>query len=243
MEYKDKFEITGRCNITIYNMDCNEFLEQCQPNEYNLAICDPPYGDGGQELKGAIVGRFGGRFDKYKLGENDKPATRTGGTWAAKYGTEIKHWDVAPEPEYFEKLSEVSEYQIIWGGNYFALPPSRNFIIWQKLTISESFSMAMAEYAWTNINGNSKIFAYAPQGKKHDPRFHPTSKPISLYSWLLNKYAKPGDKILDTHLGSGSIAIACWDLGFDLVACELDCDYYKKACERLTNHTKQGQLF
>jgi site-specific DNA-methyltransferase (adenine-specific) len=244
MEYKDKFELTGRCNITIYNMDCMEFLKHCQPKEYDLAIVDPPYGDGGgEQWDGKPRGRFGGRFEKYKIDKTDNPAARTRGTWAEKYETKIKHWDIAPEPEYFEKLCEVSGNQIIWGGNYFSLPPSRNFVIWQKLTISESFSMAMAEYAWTNIEGNAKIFAYAPQGTKAEPRFHPTQKPVALYKWLLGRYAQEGGKILDTHLGSGSIAIACWDLCFDLVACELDEDYYRQACERLTNHTAQGRLF
>ncbi|GHU11267.1 hypothetical protein FACS1894151_10930 [Spirochaetia bacterium] len=162
-----------------------------------------------------------------------------GGAWASKYGSDINDWDIAPGKEYFDELFRVSNYQIIWGGNYFDLPPSRNFIIWRKLTISENFSMAMAEYAWTNINGNAKVFECAPQ----DPeRFHPTQKPVKLYKWLLSKYAQPGYKILDTHLGSGSIAIACHDLGFDLTGCELDTDYYNAAMERLRIHQKQ-QIF
>ena len=98
----------------------------------------------------------------------------------------------------------------------------------------------MAEYAWTNIQGNAKLFEYAPQDKN---RFHPTQKPVALYKWLLKNYAKEGDKILDTHLGSGSIAIACWDMCYDLTGFELDADYYKAAMERIENYKRQGQLF
>jgi len=177
--------------------------------------------------------RFGGRFDKYKI-------ERTGGPCATKYGTKVEHWDVAPDEEYFNELARISKQQIIWGGNYFPLPPSRNFVIWRKLTISENFTMAMAEYAWTNIQGNAKLFEYAPQDKN---RFHPTQKPVALYKWLLKNYAKEGDKILDTHLGSGSIAIACWDMCYDLTGFELDADYYKAAMERIENYKRQGQLF
>ncbi len=175
--------------------------------------------------------------------------SRTGGTWSVKYQTQgglprdIRHWDYAPGQEYFDELFRVSDKVIIWGGNYFGLPPSRNFIIWKKLSISENFSMAMAEYAWTNIEGNAKIFEYAPQGSKSDARFHPTQKPVALYKWLLSRYAKPGDKILDTHGGSGSICIACHDLGFDLTWMELDEDYYKAACERYNTHASQAVLF
>lgn len=100
-------------------------------------------------------------------------------------------WDVAPEQAYFDELFRISRDQIIWGGNYFALPPTRCFLIWKKLTISESFSMAMAEYAWTSFTGNAKIFEAAPQGNAKEERFHPTQKPIALYSWILSKYAKP----------------------------------------------------
>lgn len=180
--------------------------------------------------------RFGGRFDKYKI-------ERTGGTWASKYGSNINHWDIAPEPEYFEELFRISKQAIIWGGNYFPLPTSRNFIVWKKLTISENFSMAMAEYAWTNITGNAKVIEYAPQGKLNDERFHPTQKPIYLYKKLLQWYAKPGDKIFDSHVGSGSIRIACHDLGFDFEGCEIDKDYWEAQEARFQQHIKQAYLF
>lgn len=179
--------------------------------------------------------RFGGRFDKYKI-----EAERTGGAWAEKYGTKVKHWDVAPKLEYFNELARVSKNQIIWGGNYFELPATRCFLVWRKLTISEKFTMAMCEYAWTSFNDNAKFIEIAPQDKE---RFHPTQKPVKLYFWILNNYAKQGFKILDTHLGSGSIAIACYDMGFDLVGYEIDKDYFDAANKRLENHKKQLTLF
>lgn len=155
----------------------------------------------------------------------------------------IISWDVAPGKEYFEELFRISRNQIIWGGNYFELPPTRCFLIWRKLTISESFSMAMAEYAWTSFNSNAKVFECAPQGKPNDPRFHPTQKPVELYKWILNNYAKPGDKILDTHVGSASSLIACKQLGFQYVGFEIDETYYKKAVERIERETAQMTMF
>ena len=197
-------------------------------------------------------------------------ATRTGGTWAAKYsqqggvfssdiqvhrsskpggnhknyeqGNSICHWDIAPPPEYFNELARVSKNQIIWGGNYFGLPPTRCFLVWRKLSISENFTMAMAEYAWTSFNDNAKVFECVPQGNK-EPRFHPTQKPIALYEWIYSRYAKPGDKILDTHLGSGSSRIAAYDAGLDFVGYEIDKVYFDLQEERFKKHTAQIQFF
>ena len=152
-------------------------------------------------------------------------------------------WDVAPGQEYFEELFRVSRNQIIWGGNYFPLPPTRCFLVWRKLTISESFTMAMAEYAWTSFNSNAKVFDFPPQGKKGDDRFHPTQKPIELYSWVFRLFAKPGDKILDTHLGSGSSRIAAYDAGLDFVGCEIDPVYFKSEEERFQKHIQQHSIF
>lgn len=151
-------------------------------------------------------------------------------------------WDTAPDKSYFQELFRVSRNQIIWGGNYFYLPPTRCFVIWKKLTISETFSMAMAEYAWTSFNDNAKIFECAPQGKAGE-RFHPTQKPVALYEWLLNKYAKDGETILDTHCGSASSLVACYRTGHKYVGFEIDEYYYKQAKKRLDKEQSQINIF
>ena len=202
--------------------DCMNVMKDYEDNHFDLAIVDPPYGD------------FGGKI------------TRTGGLkdwggWKKKGNVAIKRWDIAPKKEYFDELFRVSKNQIIWGGNYFDLPPTRHFLIWEKISISEKFSMAMCEYSWSSFNKNAKIFKHRPQGDS--TRFHPTEKPIKLYDWLLQNYAEKGQKILDTHLGSGSIAIACHYFGVDLVGIEIDKEYYDKAKERIDLLTKQESLF
>lgn len=204
-------------DITLYNGNCMEYMRSLPDNAFDLAVVDPPYSKAG--------GNVG----------------RTGGTWASKYGKTIKDWDIAPSQSYFDELFRVSKNQIIWGGNYFNLPPTRCFLIWRKLSISENFTMAMAEYAWTSFDANAKVFDCAPQGKKNDPRIHPCQKPIALYKWLLERYAKQGDKIIDTHLGSGSSAIAANELGFAFVGIEIDETYYSNAVERLRRHIKSEQ--
>ena len=238
--------------VNIYNQDCMIAMASMKDKEYDLAIVDPPYGDGGisgTEKNEAASG--GGSPDTVsksqpRLRGTVRPIVRTGGSWSVKYQTggffssnDIRHWDVAPNDDYFNELFRVSKYQIIWGGNYFNLPPSRNFIVWRKLTISEAFSMAMVEYAWTNYPGNAKCFERAPQGTANEKRFHPTQKPVAMYSWLLRNYAKPGDKILDTHLGSGSSAIAADIMGFDFTGYEIDKDYYEAALDRFNRHKQQ----
>lgn len=225
----------------LFNIDCMEGLKELPDQSIDLAIVDPPYGGGVSDdaedtFKGAIVGRFGGRFAGYL--EKDKRG-HMGGGHAKRYG--YGHWDKRPTKEYFDELFRVSKNQIIWGGNYFSLPPTRCFLIWEKLTISENFSMAMAEYAWTSFNDNAKIFKFAPQGK--GDRFHPTQKPIELYEWVLNKYAKPGDIILDTHVGSASSLIACRNTGHKYIGYEINEDYYKKAKKRLEDAEAQMNIF
>lgn len=205
-------KIWTKDGISLINGDCMEYLRSLPDNAFDLAVVDPHY-----SKAGGSVGR-------------------TGGTWAAKYGTSIRDWDIAPSDEYFKELFRVSRNQIIWGGNYFSLPPTRCFLIWRKLSISENFTMAMAEYAWTSFDGNAKVFDYAPQGNKNDPRIHPCQKPIALYKWILEKYAKQGDKILDTHLGSGSSAIAAWELGFEFVGIEIDETYFGSSIQRINRH-------
>ena len=152
-----------------------------------------------------------------------------------------KNWDnETPTAEYFDELFRVSKNQIIWGGNYFNLPKNKCFIIWDKQQ-PEDVSFAMCEYAWASFDSVAKIFKKRTQGQ--EDRFHPTQKPVALYKWLLDKYAKPGDKILDTHLGSMSIAIACHDYGYELTGCEIDKEYYDKGIERIKNHVSQLKLF
>ena len=187
------------------------------------------------KISGGI--RFGQRFDRYKQSDTD------GRNVGDKIRKKIIAWDVAPGDDYFKELFRVSRYQIIWGGNYFTLPPARCFVVWRKLTISEKFTMAMAEYAWTNFNGNAKVFECAPQGTANEERFHPTQKPVRLYEWLLKNYAHEGDKILDTHVGSASSLIACHRGGYEYWGFEIDPVYYKMASERLEREKAQVSIF
>ena len=156
---------------------------------------------------------------------------------------EKKEWDNAiPKKEYFKELSRVSKNQIIWGGNYFLdyLNNTQCFLIWDKVQPFD-FSLAMCELAWTSFKKPAKIFIQSVL--KEQGKIHPTQKPIALYKWLLSNYAKQGDKILDTHLGSGSIAIACHYMNYDLVGCELDKDYFDAMQKRIKEETKQLSLF
>lgn len=225
----------------LYNMDCLEGMKQFSDNYFDLLLTDPPYGSGGGTAwEHKPRSRFGGLFDRYEI-DPAKTSTieRRGGAWAAKYGENIKHWDIAPTKEYFDEMFRISKNQIIWGGNYFALPPCRCFLVWRKLTITENFSMAMCEYAWTSFDENAKYFECPPQGSVKDPRFHPTQKPVKLMSWILGRYAKPGYKVIDPYAGSASTLIACQDRGLDYIGFELDEGYYKKAIRRLEDNTAQ----
>lgn len=203
-------------------------------NYFDLAIVDPPYGIGADE-------------NAFKNGVNCK----ANGFKEHKQSS----WDNAiPTKQYFDELKRVSKNQIIWGGNYFTehLPPVMSWIIWDKMQYNFSFSHG--EMAWNSFNTKLLIFKYArgnesgfapkiPSGMKQGLNIHPTQKPIALYKYCLENFAKKGDKILDTHFGSGSIAIACHDYGFELTACELDPDYFKKSVQRLKNHVAQQKLF
>jgi len=182
-----------------------EGMKQFPDKFFELAIVDPPYGIG----------------DKFKGGANGK----------MNFNEIVnKAWDSAPSAEYFKELFRVSKNQIIWGGNYFDLPPTRCFITWDK-EISENFTLAMAELAWTSFDKLAKIFRLSVP--KDGLKIHPTQKPVALYKWLLTNYAKQGDKILDTHAGSASSLIACREMGFEYVGYEIDTDYYNAATKRL----------
>ena len=206
--------------MKITNEDNMELMKRYEDNHFDLAIVDPPYGnkrnfDGGQKSHGW------GNFDKNKADE----------------------WNKAPSIEYFEELKRVSKNQIIWGGNYFSnlLENTQCWLIWDKG--QRGFSLADGEMAWTSFNKATRIKTIHRVVANQENKIHPTQKPVKLYEWVLYNNAKEGDKILDTHLGSGSIAIACHNLKFDLTACELDKEYYTKAMERIEAHKKQLTLF
>ena len=206
--------------LTITNED-NMLLMARYPDKYfDLAIVDPPYGYGNKETK---ILNF-------------------------RQKEQHREWNIAPNEDYFKELFRVSKNQIIWGGNYFPFIwnyGGRCFIYWHKGNPVENF--ADGELAWTSFNKNAKQFDYRYYGNLEgktstSEKFHPTQKPIDLYKFCLDKYAKQGDKILDTHLGSGSIAIACHDYGFELTACELDKEYFDKAMQRINNHISQQKI-
>ena len=207
--------------IQITNEDNMELMARYEDNYFDLAIVDPPYGIG-------IDGQ--------------KKSIKNGVQIRKKH--EFKGWDNSiPSKEYFEQLFRVSKNQIIWGGNYFTeyLKPTKAWIFWYKG--QRDLTMSDGEMAWTSFETVTRQFELNRASLIAQNTFHPTEKPYKLYKWLLDKYAKQGDKILDTHLGSGSIAIACHDYGFDLTACELDKEYFDKAMERINNHMAQTKLF
>lgn len=235
-----------------YNMDCLDGMKQYSDNYFDLAVVDPPYGVGSVVYMPRTRNKaFGGYIDKYEitiatLDANQRKSQKVDVVHTEDSSTTLKHFgdeNVAPCPEYFEQLFRISKNQIIWGGNYYLLPPSRGFIVWRKTTVAESFSMAMCEYAWCSFNTNAKLWEGAPQGTSKEKRFHPTQKPVALYAWIYKNYAKEGDKILDTHLGSGSSRIAAWDAGLDFVGYEIDKEYFDKQEERFAAHAAQQSLF
>jgi site-specific DNA-methyltransferase (adenine-specific) len=200
--------------IELHNIDCMEYMKGLDDNAFELAIVDPPYGINVTKMN------MGGR-NTVKPDKN-------------------KSWDSAvPDEKYFNALFRVSKNQIIWGGNYFNLQPSQYFCIWDKGETMYGRDFAECEYAWVR-KGGTRIFKRSPNQLT---RIHPTQKPVKLYKWLLANYAKEGDKILDTHLGSGSSAIAAHYGGFDFVGCELDEDYFKAASERIERETSQMDMF
>jgi site-specific DNA-methyltransferase (adenine-specific) len=211
--------------MKITNEDNMELMARYEDNHFDLAIVDPPYGIGADKAQNAGGEKWG--YKKYKE----------------------TNWDESiPKKEYWQELFRVSKNQIVWGGNYMTefLPPKMCWLLWDKG--QRDFSLADGELAWTSFNKALRIFTM-PRGaalsdaNKSGGRLHPTQKPVKLYEWLLMNYAKEGDKILDTHLGSGSISLACHNLKYDLTACELDKEYYDAAMLRLKQHQQQLTMF
>lgn len=205
-------------NIRLYNGDCMEWMKGVPDKWYDLAIVDPPYqlpkdsSNGRGKLKNRVFNR----------------------------GNIAERWDKKPSKEYFDELFRISKNQIIWGGNYFDLPPCRCFVCWDKCQPWENFSQV--EMAWTSFDKPAKLFKY---DNRRGGKSHPTQKPIELYAYLLNTFANKGAKIFDSHFGSLSIGIACYELGFELDACEIDEEYYNNALKRLKDFEfeKLSRLF
>lgn len=202
--------------IELLNIDCMEYMPTIPDKYFDLAVVDPPYG------LGESVVNSGGRFKRYFNNNGN--------------------WDLhTPDNTYFTELFRISKHQIIWGGNYFNLPPNKCFIVWDKMQ-PENISFAMCEYAWSSFNKVAKIIKLRVQNQ--DGRFHPTQKPVKLYDWIYNNYLPDGGKVIDTHLGSGSNAIAAHKAGnIDFVGCEIDKDYFDAANKRYNEFKKQLTIF
>ena len=209
-----------RAEINLYNEDCLQAMKAMQDKQFDLAIVDPPYGIDAANMQ---------------MGNNAKKK------WTKK------DWDKnTPTNEYWTELFRISKNQIVWGGNYFNLPSSKCWVIWDKNNGESDF--ADGEMAWTSFDKPMRIkkihwTGSASNWEDTKGKIHPTQKPKALYDYLLLNYAEKGMKVIDTHLGSGSIALACWDNGINLEAYEIDTEYYDKACKRFEQHSKQMQLW
>lgn len=205
--------------IELLHTDCMEYMAGLPDRSFGLAIVDPPYG----------------------IKRDGKPKSTS--SHGGHKGYEFKGWDTEkPSAEYFAELRRVSEHQIVWGANYYPehMPQSPGWILWDK---GQRIDQADGELAASSLNKPFRVFTLNRVAIQMDGAIHPTQKPVALYRWLLKNYAKPGQRILDTHLGSGSIAIACDIEGFDLVGCEIDADYIKAARHRLAVHLSAPRLF
>ena len=201
---------------TVECCDCMDFMAEFPDKYFDLAIVDPPYGIN------VSLGGCGSRTKKYNRSKS-------------------KNWDSnAPSEHYWSELFRTSQHQIIWGMNYFSLPPCKGFIVWDKRQ-PDGVTFAQAEIAYCSVAQTSKIFRLSPIGQSN--RIHQAQKPVALYVWLLENYAKPGDKILDTHMGSQSSRIAAWKMGFDYWGCEIDQEYFNQGCARFEKERRQLSLF
>jgi len=221
-------QVTEKIKIT--NEDNMQLMSRYEDNYFDLAIVDPPYGIG-------------------EAGQRNKSGDRNTKKWSNPKSIKYKSFDDSspPQKKYFAELFRVSKNQIIWGGNYFTnyLKPSKGWIVWDKKADIKEY-LSMCELAYSSFNKKCNKFEFLWAGFKkavQEKRIHPTQKPVKLYEWLLINYAKERDKILDTHFGSGSIAIACHNLGYELTACELDKDYYNASIKRIKQHISQLRIF
>jgi site-specific DNA-methyltransferase (adenine-specific) len=206
----------------LYCGDCLDGMRSITNKKFPLAIVDPPYGIGRRLSQGA------GKLTRTSLQTMDSS------------------WDILPTDEYFRELFRISKNQIIWGGNYFSLPPSRGIVCWDKIQSWENFSAW--EYGWTSFDYPAKIYRHCCHAgfidsKNDSPKIHPTQKPVQLYKWLLSNYAKPMDDILDTHMGSGSSVIASLAQGHNITAYEIDTKYFNVAVTRIRAEAAQNRLF
>lgn len=201
--------------LDLRRMDCMDLMREFPDKHFDLAIVDPPYG-----LGDTLV---------------------AGGTWSVKYQAKGAAWDVKPGAEHFAELRRVAKNWIVWGANYYSehLPPTRGFVVWHKPHMEGMHTMANCELAWSSFDRNAKTVSIT---RPVEDRIHVCQKPVALYSWLLRSYAMPGQRILDTHLGSGSHAIACHYFGAYLTACEIDPDYFAASVERIKRETAQEVL-
>lgn len=202
----------------VTNEDCMEMMKRFPDKYFDLAIVDPPYGIGKRLTSGGNTKESG---------------------WANMVKSNADAWDIAPTTEYFAELFRVSKNQIIWGGNFFNLPPCHLPICWDKVRPNQK-NVSEWEYAWSSFTGRARLFAFCNNGGflLKSPRIHPTQKPVELYDWTLKIFAKSGNKILDTHLGSGSSRISAYKNGFDFWACEIDNDYFEDSKTRFNEYFK-----
>ena len=223
----DKQNITGDMTSDVFNQDCIEYMRTLPDGFFHLAVADPPYGFGGVAADGA---RFGERFRRYNQGNSD-----------------MNRWDTAPDADFFRELARVSQHQIIWGANFFPdMPPCKCFITWVKTNIPDGFSMAQAEYAWTSLSCNARVWHGSSARSKDGDHFHPTEKPVALYRWLFDVWlqatqqrADAGQplRVFDPMMGSQSSRIAAHSLGLDYYGCELDAEYFRRGCLRYERET------
>lgn len=235
--------------VEMLHIDCRDYMRSLPDKAFDLAIVDPPYGINAPKMNMGVNGnRVRDGRSRGQIIEQKKISGRlNNGSGKLKnrvLNTMNCQWDIAaPDAGYFDELFRVSKNQIIWGGNYFNLPPTRCIICWDKVQPWENFSQW--EMAWTSFDKPAAMFRHSNTGGNphKNNKIHPTQKPVHLYKWLLSKFSSPGYRILDTHGGSGSSAIAAHDMGFDMVWMEIDSDYYASACKRFRDHIAQMKMF